>query len=42
MSENDKKSEVFSYFWKVKCEFLARAHTISLNKGLSNTYSHLC
>jgi len=34
MSAKDKKSEVFSYFIKVKCEFLARSHTISLNKGL--------
>jgi len=26
---------------KVKCEFLAKSHTISLNKGLSNTSSPL-
>jgi len=42
MSAKDKKSEVFSYFKKVKCEFLARGHTISLNKGLLNISSHLC
>jgi len=42
ISAKDKKSEVFSHFKKVKCEFLARSHTISLNKGLLNTSSHLC
>jgi len=31
MSGNDKKSEVFSYLKIVKCEFPARAHTISFN-----------
>jgi len=34
MSAKDKKSEVFSYFSKVKCEFLAASHAIPLNKGL--------
>jgi len=34
MSAKDKKSEVFSYLKKVKRGFLARSHTISLNKGL--------
>jgi len=33
MSANDKKSEVFSYVNWVKCEFLAKSHTASLNKG---------
>jgi len=42
MSAKDKKSEVFSYFWKVKCEFIASSHTLYLNKGLLNTSSHLC
>jgi len=42
ISAKDKKSEVFSYFMKVKCEFLARSHTVSLNKGLLNTSLHLC
>jgi len=41
MSAKDKKSDVFSYFKRVKCEFPARRHTISLNKGLLNTSSHL-
>ena len=34
MSVKDNKSEVFSYVKKVKCEFLARSHTFSLNKWL--------
>jgi len=34
MSAKDEKSEVFSYLKKVKGKFLARSHTISLNKGL--------
>ena len=36
-----KRQEVRSLqlFQKVKCEFLARSHTISLNKGLLNTSS---
>jgi len=42
MSAKDKKSEVFSYFKKVKCEFLARSHAFYSNKGLLNTSSHLC
>jgi len=42
MSANDKKSEVFSYFKEVKCEFIVRSHTISMNIGLLNTSSHLC
>jgi len=42
MSVKDKKSEVFSYFKKVKSTFIAESHTISLNKGLLNTSSHLC
>jgi len=42
MSAKDKKSEGFRYFYKVKCEFLARSHAISLSKGLLNTSSHLC
>jgi len=32
----------FQPFSKVKCEFLARSLTISLNKGLLNIFSHLC
>jgi len=32
----DKKSEVFSYFKNIECEFLPRSHTIYFNKGLSN------
>jgi len=40
MSAKDKKSEIFSYFNKGKCEFPSRSHTISLNKGLLNTHSH--
>jgi len=32
----------FQLFKKVKCEFLALSHTISLNKGLPNTSWHLC
>jgi len=42
MSAKYKKSEVFTYFTKVSGEFLARSHTISLNKGLLNASSHLC
>jgi len=42
MSAKDKKSEVFSYLKKVKCEFIARSHTLYSNKGLLNTSSHLC
>jgi len=42
MSAKDKKSEVFSCFKNVKGEFVTRSHTISLNKGLLNTSSHLC
>jgi len=42
MSAKDKKSEVFIYFNKVKCEFLARSYTVSLNKGILNTSSDLC
>jgi len=42
MSAKYQQSEAFSYFKKVKCGFLARSHTISLNKGLLNTSSHLC
>jgi len=42
MSAKHKKSEAFSYFSKVKCEFLARRHTILLNKGILNTSLHLC
>jgi len=30
MTVKDKESEVFSYFEKVKCEFLSRSHIISL------------
>jgi len=41
MSTKDTKSEVFSYFNKVKGGFLAKSHAISLDKGLSNTFSHL-
>jgi len=41
MSAKDKKSDVFSYFKNVKCEFLAEHHIISLSKGLLNTSSHL-
>jgi len=33
MTAKDKKPEVFSYFKKVKAEFLARSHTIFWNKG---------
>ena len=29
MNAKDKKSEVFSYFKKVQCEFLARSHTFA-------------
>jgi len=42
ISAKYKKSDVFSYFTKVKSEFLARGHTISLNKGFLNTSSYLC
>jgi len=42
MNAKDKKSEVFNYFKKVKGEFLAKSHTISSNKELLNTPSHLC
>jgi len=42
VSAKDKKSAVFSYFKKVKCEFLTRSHTMSLNKGFTNRSSHLC
>jgi len=38
-----EKPEDFSYFKKAKMnEFLAISCTISLNKGLLNTSSHLC
>jgi len=40
MSAKDKNLDVFSYFLKVKAELRARHHTISLNKGLSDTSSH--
>jgi len=40
MSAKDKKSEVFSCF-KKSGEFIARSHTISVNKGLLNTSSLL-
>jgi len=30
MNAKDKKSEVLSYFWKVKGEFHAKSHTTSL------------
>jgi len=42
MGAKEKKSEVFSYFTKDKGEFLARSHTISSIKRLSNTSWHLC
>jgi len=42
MSAKDKNSEVFSYLKKSKVKFLARSHTISLNKRLLNTSLHLC
>jgi len=42
MIAKDKKSKVFSYFKKVKGEYLATSHTIFFNKGLLNTSSHLC
>jgi len=42
MSAKDYKSDVFSHFKKVKCEFPAGSHTISLNKRLLNTSCHLC
>ena len=35
----DKKSKIFSYFRKAKSGFLARSHTISSNKGLSNAHT---
>jgi len=41
MSAKYKKSEVFSYFRKVKCEFFARSHAFYSNKGL-NTSLNLC
>jgi len=34
MSAKDKKSDVFSYFKKLKCEFIARSNTFYSNKGL--------
>jgi len=34
MSAKHKKSEVFSYFKKVKGDFLAGSHIISLHKGV--------
>jgi len=42
MSAKDKKADVFSYFKKVKGDFRARSHTISLNKGILNTSLPLC
>jgi len=42
MSAKYAKWEVFSYFSKVKCEFIARSHTFYSNRGLLNTSSHLC
>jgi len=42
MSAKDKESEVFSYFLKVRCEFIARSDTFYSNKVLLNTSSHLC
>jgi len=42
MSAKDKNSDVFTYFKKVRGEFLAKCPTISLNKGILNTSSHLC
>jgi len=42
MSAKEKKSEVFSYFEKVKCEFIAGIHTFYSNKGALSTFSHLC
>jgi len=42
MSEKGKKSDVFSYFKKSKGEFPAWSHSISWNKGLSNTSWNLC
>jgi len=42
MSAKDKKSEIFNYVKNVKCGFLASSYTISLNKGLLDTLSHLC
>jgi len=42
VSAKDKKSELFSYFKKVKRECLARSHTIPLNKRLLNTSWYLC
>jgi len=55
MGAKEKKSDVFSYLKKVKCEYLVRSlfstrtkksvlkkTTISLNKALLNTSSHLC
>jgi len=39
ISAKSKKSDVFSYFIKAKGDFLARGHTISLNKGFLNTSS---
>jgi len=42
VSAKDKNSEFFSYFEKVKGEFLAKRYSIYMNKGLSNTPWHLC
>jgi len=40
-AKDENRSFQLQYFLKVKCEFLARSHTFSLNKGLLNTSSHL-
>jgi len=40
--ERKIKNQKFSSVLKVKGVFLASSHTISLNKGLLNTFSHFC
>ena len=42
MSAKDRNSEFFSYFKKVKGDFLAKSYSVYMNKGLSNTPRHLC
>ena len=40
--ERKIRNQKFSFVLKVKGEFLASSHTLSLNKGLLNTFWHLC
>ena len=40
--EQKIRNQKFSSVLNVKGEFSASSHTISMNKGLLNTFSHLC